>query len=343
MNNQVDEKVESGVRQIIERAVKSGAEAVHIEPRANFVVVRFRCGGLLSVANKLPKSSAKQLSRHLKNLAGLKVSKTKMPQEASFSMKIGRQNYSLRLATLPIVDGEKLTINIQPEVAKRSPSLEDLGLWGDGLRALDHALAAPHGLVLLGSIQASYAAPTLTAMLDAFGPLASKLFFSETAAAAGEGIRPVVLNQEFGLDLSHHFKRLNQPDFSVIAAEVRGAKSAAAAAKLGAKADHLLIASLPAGSAVAAFNFWHRAVNNPALILNVRASIAQVFVRGLCPDCCETYQLDGLDQKNLAKCFDINSPAAVKRIHVLEKSAAAKLNSKLPLSSSENRIHQLWR
>ena len=50
-----DSPIAQTVNIIIEYGVKAGASDIHIEPRENDVVVRYRIDGLLREANKLPR------------------------------------------------------------------------------------------------------------------------------------------------------------------------------------------------------------------------------------------------------------------------------------------------
>ncbi|MGH7195653.1 MAG: ATPase, T2SS/T4P/T4SS family [Candidatus Saccharimonadales bacterium] len=344
LENNQESLVGQSVRQILEQAAKTKVQAVHFEPREKFVVVRFRVDNAMRLANKLPKHSYDDLARHLKSLSGLEAGRPQMPQDADFMMKIGPGNYNLRVSSMPVADGEKFIINITPQNNSESPSLEQLGLWGETLRSLDHALAAPHGLVLVASQQKSQTDSTLMAMMNVFGPMASKVFFSEDEKVPlADGVELVKLNREFGLGLGHYLELLGQKDFSVIAAEISDAASASAASKTAAKHDHLFLAGVPAHTSVGAFDFWRRALADHPKLITVRASLAQEFVPALCPHCRQAYQPSAaeLDQLNIA--FGINSPATLKQIHNLEKSAAFNLNQNLNLSTSETKIHNLWR
>lgn len=52
-----DSPIAKTVNLIIEYGIKSGASDVHIEPREDYVLVRYRVDGVLREANKLPKKS----------------------------------------------------------------------------------------------------------------------------------------------------------------------------------------------------------------------------------------------------------------------------------------------
>ena len=56
-----DSPIAQTVNLIIEYGVKAGASDIHIEPRENFVLVRYRIDGMLREANKLPRKVLKAL------------------------------------------------------------------------------------------------------------------------------------------------------------------------------------------------------------------------------------------------------------------------------------------
>jgi type II secretory ATPase GspE/PulE/Tfp pilus assembly ATPase PilB-like protein len=296
----------------------------------------------MKLAHKLPKSSASELARYYKNLAGLEAANTDEPQDGEAVIKLGRGNYCLTIVTSPVQDGEKVVITIEPENSPSS-SLEELGLWGENLRALDHALAAPNGVILVGGQQRNFKLATTTTLMESFGPLANKLIFSEQKHhSLNASVNQTILRPELGLSLGHHLGLLDQPGFNVVAAEVKDSASASAVASLADKSDYLLLASVPAGSSVDSLYYWQRAVNNPTALTVARASLSQVFVRGLCASCRQSYYAGARERKFLDKNFGLGSASELKKVSELEQVAASRFEPKLALSASAGNI-TLWR
>src|SRR5512146_950186 len=91
-----DSPIAQTVNIIIEYGVKSAASDIHIEPREDFVVVRYRIDGLLREANKLPRKMLGALVSRIKILSNLKIDEHRAPQDGRFKVEISDQIYALR-------------------------------------------------------------------------------------------------------------------------------------------------------------------------------------------------------------------------------------------------------
>ena len=127
-----DSPIAQTVTLLIEFAIKSGASDIHIEPREEYVQVRYRVDGVLREANKLPKKVQAALTSRIKILAGLKIDERRIPQDGRFKITQAGKMFALRVSTLPIADGEKVVIRLLDE-SNKALSMEDLGFWGDAL------------------------------------------------------------------------------------------------------------------------------------------------------------------------------------------------------------------
>ena len=128
-----DSPVAQTVNLIIEYGVKNSASDIHIEPRDQFVVVRYRIDGLLREANKLPKKILSALVSRIKILSNLKIDEHRAPQDGRFKIEVGGQMYAIRVSVLPVVDGEKVVMRILNESSKAA-TFEELGFWGNALK-----------------------------------------------------------------------------------------------------------------------------------------------------------------------------------------------------------------
>jgi type IV pilus assembly protein PilB len=118
---------------ILEYAIKSRASDVHIEPREAYVHVRFRVDGVLQDTMTLPKNVLSSLVTRIKILSNLRIDEHRVPQDGRIKIKLGPKIISIRVSTLPIVDGEKVVMRLLDETTQ-APTLEELGFSG---RALD--------------------------------------------------------------------------------------------------------------------------------------------------------------------------------------------------------------
>ncbi len=113
-----DSPIAQTVNLIIEYAIRSGASDIHIEPRENHVLIRYRVDGILREANKLPKKVQGPLVSRVKILSNLKIDERRAPQDGRFKIQIGSDKFALRVSTLPISEGEKVVMRILSESNK---------------------------------------------------------------------------------------------------------------------------------------------------------------------------------------------------------------------------------
>ena len=143
-----DSPIAQTVNLIIEYGVKSGASDIHIEPRENYIAIRYRTDGILREANKLPRKVLGPLVSRIKILSNLKIDEHRVPQDGRFKIQFSGASFALRVSTLPIVDGEKVVMRVLNESSKPA-TLEELGYWGGSLESIKHAISQPHGMVLV--------------------------------------------------------------------------------------------------------------------------------------------------------------------------------------------------
>lgn len=128
---------------IIENAINLRATDVHIEPREDHSLVRFRIHGSLQEFEKITQAQAKKLVKHFKFIGGLDFSEKNFSQSAK--IKHGKAN--IRISIAPTFLGEKVTLRIL-SAKSRVRSLEEIGLWGENLRLVRQAIRQPNGIII---------------------------------------------------------------------------------------------------------------------------------------------------------------------------------------------------
>ena len=102
------------VNSIVFQAAEERASDIHFEPQENALVVRFRIDGVLRVAQTIPKRLTAGVTTRLKVLAKLDIAERRKPQDGRISLKAAAAGRMLdiRVATLPTVDGEAVTMRL---------------------------------------------------------------------------------------------------------------------------------------------------------------------------------------------------------------------------------------
>lgn len=359
---QVDEKdvaedspIAQTVNLIIDYGVRAGASDIHIEPRENFVLVRYRVDGILREANKLPRKVLNSLISRIKILANLKIDEHRAPQDGRFKISVSDHIYALRVSTLPIVDGEKVVMRILDESSKAA-TLEELGYWGHSLAAVQHAIVQPHGMILVtgptGSGKSTSLFSTLS-MLNSPGVNISTV--EDPVEYRIVGANQTQVNPAAGMTFTSGLRALLRQDPNIImVGEIRDGETADLAVQ-AALTGHLVFSTLHTNNAATCLPRLLDMNIEPFLIAStVRIVIGQRLVRKLCPDCRETFTPDTAVLAQIAKSFSLQSADAMASLHKLEELAHAggigaknpsKINkaSTAELATTEKTITHLWK
>lgn len=349
-----DSPIAQTVNLIIEYAVKSGASDIHIEPRENFVLVRYRVDGILREANKLPKKVLGALVSRIKILSNLKIDERRAPQDGRFKIQVSNQLFALRVSTLPIADGEKVVMRILSEGSKAA-TLEELGYWGDALADIKHAIIQPHGLILVTGPTGSGKSTSLFSVLSMLNsPSVNISTVEDPVEYRVPGTNQTQVNPAAGMTFANGLRALLRQDPNIImVGEVRDGETAGLAVQ-AALTGHLVFSTLHTNNAATCLPRLLDMGIEPFLIAStVRAVVGQRLVRRLCVDCRETYTPDAPIMKQIDEIFNTDKPEIMKLVHQLETQALeggiGKANtgkaaqSAAELSTTDSKISKLWK
>ncbi len=350
-----DSPIAQTVNLLIEYAVKAGASDIHIEPRENNVIVRYRIDGILREANKLPKKVIGALISRIKILANLKIDEHRAPQDGRFKIAVSGQVFALRVSTLPIMDGEKVVMRILNESSK-ALTLEELGYWGHSLQAVNRAIVQPYGMILVTGPTGSGKSTSLFSILNSLSsPKVNISTVEDPVEYRIGGANQTQVNPVAGMTFVNGLRALLRQDPNIImVGEVRDGETANLAVQ-AALTGHLVFSTLHTNNAATTLPRLLDMNVEPFLIAStVRAVIGQRLVRRLCVDCRQVYQPDEATLKQIATIFHTDNPEVMARINELEKVALeagiGKTNSSNAnqedssiLGSTNTNITKLWK
>jgi type IV pilus assembly protein PilB len=345
-----DSPIAQTVNLIIDYAVKAGASDVHIEPRENFVIVRYRVDGLLREDNKLPRKVLAALVSRIKILANLKIDEHRAPQDGRFKISINNHIYALRVSTLPIVDGEKVVMRILDESSK-ADTLQQLGYWGAPLTKVQEAIKQPHGMVLVTGPTGSGKSTSLFSVLSMLNnPSVNISTVEDPVEYHIIGVNQVQVNPLAGMTFAGGLRSLLRQDPNIImVGEIRDGETADLAVQ-AALTGHLVFSTLHTNNAATCLPRLLDMGVEPFLIAStVRVVVAQRLVRKLCQECREPYKPEAGVLERITKTFGLHREGALAYLHQLEQAAIkdgvgtgeAKQSSAEP-GSTERGIVKLW-
>lgn len=349
-----DSPVAQTVNLLIEYAIHAGASDIHIEPREDYISVRYRIDGVLREANKLPKKVHGALVSRIKILSNLKIDERRAPQDGRFKIEVSGQTYALRVSTLPITEGEKVVMRVLNESAK-ALTLEELGYWGYSLASINNAIKQPHGMILVTGPTGSGKSTSLFSVLSLLNkPTINISTVEDPVEYKIPGANQVQLNPKAGMTFASGLRALMRQDPNVImVGEIRDGETADIGVQ-AALTGHLVFATLHTNNAATCLPRLLDMGIEPFLIAStVRAVVGQRLVRKLCVDCREQYKPDAAALKEIDTLFGTGAPAVMKHIHELEESAlgggigaSSSGKSKVDtakLSTADSKITTLYR
>jgi type IV pilus assembly protein PilB len=351
-----DSPIAQTVNLIIEYGVKSGASDIHIEPRENHVVIRYRIDGILREANKLPRKVLAALVSRIKILSNLKIDEHRAPQDGRFKVQFGGHVFALRVSTLPIVDGEKVVMRILNESSKPA-TLQELGYWGISLKNIQNAITQPHGMILVTGPTGSGKSTSLFSALSILNsPSVNISTVEDPIEYKIVGANQTQVNPQAGMTFTSGLRALLRQDPNIImVGEIRDGETASLGVQ-AALTGHLVFSTLHTNNAATCLPRLLDMGIEPFLIAStMRVVVGQRLLRRLCPQCREDYAPDKSVLDDITRVFHITDSASMKRIHALEQQALdegigihetkSKQSAKGPqdLATTETSIKRLWR
>jgi type IV pilus assembly protein PilB len=345
-----DSPIAQTVNLIIEYAIRSNASDVHIEPREEYVSVRYRVDGILKEVNRLPKKIVAALISRIKILSNLKIDERRVPQDGRLKISIGEKSWSLRVSTLPIMEGEKVVMRILNDAAK-AQTLEQLGYWGQALETINEAMHQPHGMILVTGPTGSGKSTSLFSALSLLNsPSVNISTVEDPVEYHIPGVNQTQVNPKAGMNFANGLRALLRQDPNIImVGEIRDSETAGLAVQ-AALTGHLVLSTLHTNNAATCLPRLLDMGIEPFLIAStVRAVIGQRLVRRLCVVCREQYKPDSSQLDGLNKIFKLNDPKTMARYHALEQQALKaglgeneNEESKEPATTEQNILY-LWR
>lgn len=348
-----DSPIAQTVNLLIDYGVKAGASDIHIEPRDNQVVVRYRIDGILREANKLPKKVHSALVSRIKILSNLKIDEHRIPQDGRFKMQVGSKVVALRVSTLPISEGEKVVMRILNESTKAA-TLEELGYWGHNLESVNHAMVQPHGMILVTGPTGSGKSTSLFSALSILNrPSVNISTIEDPIEYKIAGANQTQVNPKAGMTFAAGLRALLRQDPNIImVGEIRDTETADLAVQ-AALTGHLVFATLHTNNAATCLPRLLDMGIEPFLIAStVRVVVGQRLVRRLCSNCREIYEPSEAERKQVDHIFGTDKKDVMEHVHQLEQQALAggigksddKKDAALgELSTTPNGISRLFR
>ncbi len=275
---------------IFKQAILKRASDIHVEPREEILLVRFRVDGMLHDAMTGPKSLLAPLISRIKILSHMDIAERRLPQDGRMKVKMQDKEIDFRVSTVPSLLGEKAVLRILQRESKFD--LDNIGFFQDDLARLKSALDEPYGLILVTGPTGAGKTTTLFGMLKYFNSTEINIFTIENPIEYRiSGITQVQINDKIGLDFASGLRTaLRQDPDIILVGEIRDLETAEIAFRAS-LTGHKVLSTLHTNNAPASIN---RLINMgvPAYLVTaaVRVVIAQKLLHRNCPHCKAEYK-----------------------------------------------------
>lgn len=281
-----DSKIVVLVERMIYQAVTNRASDIHIEPRKNDVLIRYRIDGVCIERDILPKKMQNQVLARIKLMAGVNISERRIPQDGRIKQLVDDKYIDFRVSSCPAVHGESVVLRIlRPDSARIG--LAGLGFEADNLDNFNRIIRRPNGIFLVTGPTGSGKTTTLYSALNDLNTPDRKIITAEDPVEyAFKGINQVQVREHIGLTFSAILKSmLRQAPNIILVGEIRDREVADIAIQ-AALTGHMVFSTLHTNDAPSAITRLIDMGVKPFLVASsIQAIMGQRLARILCPKC----------------------------------------------------------
>ncbi|MFZ2525779.1 MAG: GspE/PulE family protein [Candidatus Ferrigenium altingense] len=268
-------------------AFEQRASDIHLEPRRDIGIVRFRIDGVLHEVYQLPATVTNAITNRIKLLGRMDMVEKRRPQDGRIkTVSADGDEVELRLSTMPTAFGEKLVMRIfDPEILVKNFtdlgfSREQTALWNDWTRQ-------PNGIILVTGPTGSGKTTTLYSTLKQIAtPEVNVCTVEDPIEMIEPAFNQMQVQHNIGLNFADGVRTLLRQDPDIImVGEIRDVETAEMAIQ-AALTGHLVLSSLHTNDAPSAITRLLE-LGVPAYLLNstLLGVMAQRLARTLCPHC----------------------------------------------------------
>ncbi len=281
-----DDHVVSAVDYLLNYAYEQRASDVHLEPRANDAVIRFRIDGILHDIEVVPRAVHAAVVSRVKVLARMDIAERRRPQDGRIKTQRGDREVELRVSSLFTAFGEKIVVRVfDPSVLVAE--LQDLGFSPTERETFERWITAPSGLILVTGPTGSGKTTTLYSTLRYLcGPEINIMTVEDPIEMVDPRFCQVQVLRQIDLTFEHALRAILRQDPDIVmVGEIRDGETAQMAVQ-AALTGHLVLSTVHTRDSSGAVTRLVDLGVEPFLLSSVlRGVLAQRLIRKICPHC----------------------------------------------------------
>jgi general secretion pathway protein E len=268
-------------------AFEQRASDIHVEPRRDVGIVRFRIDGVLHQVYAIPNPVLLAMTSRIKLLARMEIVEKRRPQDGRIkTVSPAGEEIELRISTMPTAFGEKIVMRIfTPEVLIRD--FAELGFTDEDRERWERMIHEPNGIILVTGPTGSGKTTTLySTMKQLATPEVNVCSVEDPIEMIAPEFNQMQVQPTINVDFANGVRTLMRQDPDIImVGEIRDRDTADMAVQ-AALTGHLVLSTLHTNDAPTAVT---RLIDLgvPSYLINstLLGVMAQRLVRTLCPNC----------------------------------------------------------
>jgi len=287
-----DKHVVAAVDFLLQYAFDQHASDIHIEPKREKSLVRFRLDGVMHNIHAIPKPLHAPMVSRIKLLARMDLAEKRRPQDGRIKTNSNGKDVELRVSTMPVAFGEKVVIRIfDPDILLQD--LDSMGFYRRELTLYNSFIRRPNGIILVTGPTGSGKTTTLYSTLRALSsPEVNIVSVEDPIEMVMEEFNQIGMQQGLGIGFDSILRTILRQDPDIImVGEIRDRETAESAVQ-AALTGHLVLSTLHTNDSVSSVIRLLDLGVPPFLIsATMIGIIAQRLVRRICPHCKQQREL----------------------------------------------------
>lgn len=288
---------------LILHAYDADASDIHIDPKEDKLVVRFRIDGVLKTVHTIPKTIFSEIVCRIKVQANLRTDEQQAPQDGRFRLELAnRDPLDIRVSIVPSYHGENIVLRLLTDHSEQY-TLKSLGYSEEACKKILKAISRPHGMILVTGPTGSGKTTTLYTFLKMLkSDDVSIITIEDPVEYAIAGITQIQANPGRGLTFANGLRSiLRQDPDMIMVGEIRDTETASIAVNT-ALTGHLLFSTLHTSDAVTTLPRLHdMGIESYLVASTVHLIIAQRLLRKNCEQCKKAVPITDAERTGLAE------------------------------------------
>ena len=271
---------------LIERAIKTEASDIHIEPFETETKVRMRIDGVIMEYVTIQRNIHAPLIARIKILSNLDIAEKRIPQDGHFRVTLEGGSVNIRVSILPTVFGEKAVLRIMAATTHMDHA-DHFGMDDYSYNQFAPMLNHPNGIIYITGPTGSGKSTTLYMVLDYLSGRHVNISTIEDPVEKNlPGINQTQVNPVAGLTFDVGLRALMRQDPDIImVGETRDGETAGTSVR-AAITGHVVLSTLHTNDAVSSIvRLEDMGVETYLVANSLVGLVAQRLMRKVCPNC----------------------------------------------------------